>query len=145
MSFTTGRVVLFGDCDAGGAVYTPRISDFVIEAALEFLSFALGAPAARAIMAMGVLPPARALSIEFLHPLTWDERVEIEVAVRAIGQRSFSLAIVARNAAGVDAFRAMLTQACVCSRTRRSVALPSELRTALERTTAAREGHRGVS
>jgi len=40
MSFTTGRVVLFGDCDAGGAVYTPRISDFVIEAALEFLSFA---------------------------------------------------------------------------------------------------------
>jgi hypothetical protein len=68
MSFTTGRVVLFGDCDAGGAVYTPRISDFVIEAALEFLSFALGAPAARAIMAMGVLPPARVLSIEFLHP-----------------------------------------------------------------------------
>jgi acyl-CoA thioesterase FadM len=132
MSFTTGRVVLFGDCDAGGAVYTPRISDFVIEAALEFLSFALGAPAARAIMAMGVLPPARVLSIEFLHPMTWDERIEIEVTVLAIGRRSFSLAIVARNAAGADAFRAMLTQVCICSRTRRPVALPGELRMALE-------------
>jgi acyl-CoA thioesterase FadM len=136
MAFRTARVVLFGDCDAGGAVYTPRISDFVVEAALEFLSFALGAPAARTIMAMGVLPPARALTIEFLHPMTWDERIELEVAVHRIGQRSFSLEIVARNAAGADAFRAMLTQACVCSRTRRSVALPSELRTALERAAA---------
>jgi acyl-CoA thioesterase FadM len=133
MSFTTGRVVLFGDCDAGGAVYTPRISDFVIEAALEFLSFALGTPAARAIMAMGVLPPARALSLEFLHPMTWDERIEMEVAISAIGQRSFSLQIVARNAAGMDTVRARLTQVCVCSRTRRPVDLPSPLRTALER------------
>jgi len=145
MSFRTGRVVLFGDCDAGGAVYTPRVSDFVVEAALEFLSFALGAPAARTIMAMGVLPPARALTIEFLHPLTWDEQIELEVAVHAIGQRSFSLEIVARNTAGADAFRAMLTQVSVCSRTRRSVALPGELRMALERTTALREDRRAES
>lgn len=136
MSFKTGRVVLFGDCDAGGAVYTPRISDFIVEAALEFLSFALGAPAARAILAMGVLPPARALAIEFLHPMTWDERIEIEVSTRSIGQHSFSLSIVARNAAGVDAFRATLTQVCVSPTTKRPVVLPSELRTALARTRA---------
>lgn len=138
MSFKTGRVVLFGDCDAGGAVYTPRISDFIVEAALEFLSFALDAPAARTIMAMGVLPPARALAIEFLHPMTWDERIEIEVSTGNIGEHSFSLSIVARNAAGADAFRATLTQVCVSPQTKRPVALPSDLRLALERTRAQR-------
>lgn len=81
MSFRTSRVILFGDCDPGGIVYTPRIAHFVVEASLDFLSHALGGPAARRLFGMGVLPPARALSTEFLHPMTWDEVIDIEVLV----------------------------------------------------------------
>src|SRR5262249_4643830 len=33
--FRTERSVLFGDCDPGGIVYSPRVADFVVEAALE--------------------------------------------------------------------------------------------------------------
>lgn len=136
MPFKTSRTILFGDCDPGGIVYTPRIGHFVIEAGLEFLSHALGGPAARRIFAMGVLPPARALSIEFLHPMAWDEQIDIEVAVKEIRTHSFSMRIDARNAEGTPTFSASVTQVCVSPESRRPVALPDELRAALERVQA---------
>ena len=76
MPFRTSRIILFGDCDPGGVIYSPRVAHFLVEAGLEFLSHALGGPAARRLFSMNILPPARALSIEFLHPMVWDEPVE---------------------------------------------------------------------
>lgn len=132
MPFKTVRVVLFGDCDPAGFIYTPRVAHFVVEAGLEFLSHALGAPAARRMFALGILPPARSLSIEFLHPMAWDERIEIAVSVREIREHSFSLAFVASNDAGAETFRATIAQVCVSPESRRPVPLPIELRSALE-------------
>ena len=77
MPFTTTRTILFGDCDPAGIVYTPRIAYFVIEAIHEFLSDRLGGEGLRKVFAMGILPPARALSIEFLSSMTWDEVISI--------------------------------------------------------------------
>lgn len=134
MPFRTSRVILFGDCDPGGIVYTPRIAHFVVEANLEFLSHALGGPATRRLIAMGVLPPARALSIEFLHPMTWDEVIDIDVVVERVGEQSFTLAVSAFNSEGTTTFRAAITHVTVSPQTRRPVPLPPELRTALETT-----------
>ncbi|MCF7221402.1 acyl-CoA thioesterase [Marilutibacter chinensis] len=133
MPLKISRTILFGDCDPGGVVYTPRIGHFVVEAGLDFLSYVLEGPAARRIFAMGVLPPARALSIEFLHPMSWDERIDIEVSVEEIRTHAFSLRVVACNAGGTATFHASLTQVCVSPETRRPVPLPGELRAALER------------
>ena len=133
MPFKTSRVILFGDCDPAGVIYTPRVAHFVVEAALEFLSCALEAPAARRLFAMGILPPARALSIEFLHPMVWDERIDIEVAVKEIRDHSFSLILAACNTDSEITFRATITQVCVSPETKHSVLLPDALRTALER------------
>ncbi|QWF17021.1 acyl-CoA thioesterase [Lysobacter capsici] len=133
MPFRTRRVIQFGDCDPGGVVYTPRIAHFVVEANLEFLSDALGGPATRRLIALGVLPPARALSIEFLYPMTWDEAIDMEVVVDRMGEHSFTLAVGAFNAEGTRTFRATITHVTVSPETRRPVALPLELRTALER------------
>ncbi|WP_198338927.1 acyl-CoA thioesterase [Lysobacter capsici] len=134
MPFQTSRVILFGDCDPGGVVYTPRIAHFVVEACLDFLSHALGGPAARRLFALGILPPARALSIEFLHPMVWDEVIAIEVVVERLGEHSFTLAVDAANAEGTRTFRASITQVTISPETRRPVPLPLELRTALEST-----------
>jgi YbgC/YbaW family acyl-CoA thioester hydrolase len=133
MPFKTSRVILFGDCDPAGVIYTPRIAHFVVEAALEFLSHALEAPAARRLFAMGILPPARALSMEFLHPMVWDQRIDIEVSVKEIRDHSFSLFLEASNADAEVTFRATITQVCVSPETKRPVLLPDALRTALER------------
>lgn len=137
MPFRTRRVILFGDCDPGGVVYTPRIAHFVVEAGLDFLSHALGGPAARRLFAMGILPPARALSIEFLHPMAWDDAIDIEVSVDKIGEHSFALLVRAFNAAGDNTFRARITQVTISPETRRPVPLPAELKAALD---GARDG-----
>lgn len=137
MPYRTRRVILFGDCDPGGVVYTPRIAHFVVEAGLDFLSHALGGPAARRLFAMGILPPARALSIEFLHPMAWDDAIDIEVSVDKIGEHSFALLVCAFNAAGDNTFRATITQVTISPETRRPVPLPAELKAALD---GARDG-----
>lgn len=133
MTFKTSRTVLFGDCDPAGFVYTPRVAYFVVEAALKFLSEALGGSAARQLLAMGVLPPARSLSIDFLQPMVWDDQIEVEVAVNEVRAHSFSMLLTARNANCDITFRATLAQVCVSLQTRRPVPLPARLRDGLVR------------
>ena len=134
MPFRISRVILFGDCDPGGVVYSPRVAHFVVEAGLAFLSYALAGPAARRLFSMNILPPARALSIEFLHPMVWDESIEIEVSAERVGEHSFTLLLTASNAEGSKTFRASITQVTISPETKRPVPLPFELRAALERT-----------
>jgi acyl-CoA thioesterase FadM len=75
--------------------------------------------------------------MEFLHPMTWDEVIDIEVFVDKIGEHSFTLQVIASNAEGKSTFSGSITQATISPETRRPVALPLELRAALERTRAA--------
>jgi acyl-CoA thioesterase FadM len=131
MPFTTTRTILFGDCDPAGIVYTPRIAYFVIEAIHEFLSDRLGGEGLRKVFAMGILPPARALSIEFLSPMTWDEVISIEVRSEAPGTTSFGFAVESRQASGEVTFRASMTQVCICPESKQPTALPEALRQAL--------------
>lgn len=131
--FQTKRVVLFGDCDPAGAVYTPRIAHYVIEAGLEFLAHALGTPAERSLIAQGILPPARALNLEFLAPMVWDDEVTVSVSVPKMGQHSFTLQFSGRNQHDIETFCGTVTHVCISSETRRPVALPPELRACLAR------------
>jgi YbgC/YbaW family acyl-CoA thioester hydrolase len=126
--FMTRRRVLFGECDPGGVVYTPRFADYVAEAILAFLTDRLGAPAERRLAELGVLSPGRALSIEFLRPLTWDDEVVLRVAVVRMSTRSITYAVEALTLDGEVAFRSRLTQVCVSAETKRPVGIPEALR-----------------
>jgi len=127
MAFATKRTVLFGDCDPAGVIYTPRISYFVVEAVHEFLTVALGGPAVRELFSMGILPPARAMSIEFLAPFTWDDELTITVVPTEVGNTSFGFTIAARKGASDEVFRAAFTQVCVSPETKRRVPVPDRL------------------
>jgi len=129
-SFVVRRRILFGDCDPGGIVYTPRFAHFAVEAGLAFVSARLGAPAERRMRELGVLPPARAFSLEFLRMLSWDDEIDIEVAVAELGTTSYTLAIEGRHR-GETAFLARITQVCVSPETRRPAPIPEPLRAAL--------------
>lgn len=63
--FTSRRTVLFGDCDPGGAIYTPRACHLVVESILEFQSWLLGGSAARAIFEMGACRRRRPSVLSF--------------------------------------------------------------------------------
>ncbi|MDH0144667.1 acyl-CoA thioesterase [Aquipseudomonas alcaligenes] len=132
MPFITTRTILFGDCDPAGIVYTPRIAYFVIEAIHEFLSDRLDGEGLRKVFAMGILPPARALSIEFLSPMTWDEVISIEVGSEAPGTTSFGFVVEGRQTSGEVTFRASMTQVCICPESKQPTALPDALRQALQ-------------
>ncbi|MFK0090759.1 acyl-CoA thioesterase [Pseudomonas sp. NPDC090755] len=126
------RKVLFGDCDPEGVVYTPRFSYFVLEAVQEALGVWLEGPGLRTLMGFKILPPARAFSLEFLHPVTWDDVLTLKVSVSNVGEHSFSFSVEGRIASGVLAFVASLTQVCVSPDTREVVAVPQQLRARLQ-------------
>jgi YbgC/YbaW family acyl-CoA thioester hydrolase len=131
MTFITQRTVLFGDCDPAGIVYTPRIAYFVIEAVNNFLTHILGEPAIRALFTMAILPPARALSIEFLTPMAWDDIIDIDVKCEELKTTSFTFLVVGRNGTGEATFRSTLTQVCISPENKRPIAIPEPLRQAL--------------
>lgn len=133
-NFVVRRRVRFGDCDPGGVLYTPRIGYFVVEAVLDFLTDRLAGPAERRILDLGILPPARALSIEFLKPMAWDDELEIHVGVKELRTHAISFSVIG-YLAGEKAFLAELTQVCVSPQTRQPVAIPAALRQALSENT----------
>lgn len=131
MPFTTTRTVLFGDCDPAGVIYTPRVAHYVTEAVHDFTAHLLGGPAVRRLFAMGILPPARALAIEYLAPLVWDDVIVIEVSCEEAKTTSFTFLLVGRKASGQIMFRSTFTQVCISPNTNQPTPIPDELRRAL--------------
>lgn len=129
-SFSTQRRIQFGDCDPAGVVYAPRVADYIVEASHEFLGVRLGTPALSYIMSLGVLPPARALSIEFVGLMSWDDLIYLQVSVADLGTTSFTLMVEASKD-GMPVFRGRLSYVCISPEARRPVPIPPQLRAAL--------------
>ena len=125
------RKVLFGDCDPEGIVYTPRFSHFALESTHEALGQWLDGPGIKRLKDMGVLPPVRAFTLEFLHPVTWDDELYIKVSVGAVGVHSFSLIVEGNIMPHTQAFSANITYVCVSPETKRPISVPDDLRAAL--------------
>ncbi|WP_281557062.1 thioesterase family protein [Thalassomonas sp. RHCl1] len=135
-AITIKRKVLFGDCDPGGIVYTPRFADFAIEAvdsALAVLFESKGGISA--LISYGILPPARSLSFEFLHPVTWDDELDIRISVEEIRVHAFCFLIEGYLADDTLAFSARLTQVCVSPETKETIKVPKALKARLAQLT----------
>lgn len=125
------RKVLFGDCDPEGIVYTPRFSYFVIEAVHDALSVWLSGPGLRTLLGFDLLPPARAFSLEFLHPVTWDDELSMTVTVSNVSLHSFTFAVEGNLAPAIKAFTASLAHVCVSPVTKEIIEVPQALRALL--------------
>ncbi|MEM9361748.1 MAG: thioesterase family protein [Bacteroidota bacterium] len=129
--FVIRRKIRFGDCDPGGILYTPRIGYFVVEAILDFISACFGAPAEKAILELGVLPPARSLNVEFLKPMAWDDEIEIRVGLKEIRKSAFVFTV--NGFVKLEhTFSAELTQVCIDAETKQPVKVPDRLGEVLE-------------
>ncbi len=132
MPFVQKRTVLFGECDPAGILYTPCIADYVVEATLAFLTDRLGRPVERYMYGLGYSLPARALHMEFFKSMTWDEVIDIEVGVHEMRTRAVTVAVTGRNASGDKTFQGHLTMVSMSPGKGQAVAMPAELRGALE-------------
>ncbi|GAA5442858.1 1,4-dihydroxy-2-naphthoyl-CoA hydrolase [Microbulbifer sp. NBRC 101763] len=128
---TVKRKVLFGDCDPAGIVYTPRFSDFALEATHEAMSVLFDGPAIRRMKQLGFITPVRAFNLEFLTPVTWDQELKIQVSISDIGNHSFSFQLEAYLESGAPAFTANITYVTLSASDRVKIPLPGHLRDTL--------------
>jgi acyl-CoA thioesterase FadM len=131
--FVQNRRVLFGECDPAGVMYTPRITECIVEGALKFVSDSLGEPFERFVFARNMTLPARNLNVDFLKPVTWDDDLEIRAGLHELRTHSYTTQVVALNQSGIAAFSGLVTQVCVNTETKTIAKLPEELRSALQR------------
>ena len=129
--FIEERKILFGECDPAGILYTPRICEYVVEGALQFLTMILEQPFERYIFGQGLTLPARNLDVDFLKPLTWDDRIRLFATVSEIRTHAYTIEITADNEADQAAFRGRITQVCL-SRSEQALApIPDKLKSSL--------------
>jgi acyl-CoA thioesterase FadM len=124
---TLRRTVKWGDCDPAGVVYTPRFSDYVVEAHLASFEHLFGMPPYEFLQPMNLALPAKAMVLEFKRSLWPNETFDMVVRVANIRTRTYDISVegVARD--GVLAFDATLTLICLNRTLRKSQALPEFL------------------
>lgn len=128
--FKIRRRVRFGDCDPGGVLYTPNISFYIVESIRTFMDELLDAPMEKSILDMGILPPAKAFSVEFISFLKWDDEIDINVSIKQVGNSSFTF-LINGFCEGSLTFSAELTQVCMHPETKRPAPIPERLRNKL--------------
>ena len=131
--FIEERKILFGECDPAGFLYTPRICEYVVESALLFLTTILEEPFERYIFGQSMSLPARNLDVDFLRPLTWDDRIRLYASVSDVRKHAYTIQISATNEHDERAFRGHITQVCVSIDRKSITEIPTKLRAALER------------
>ncbi|MFK7888502.1 MAG: acyl-CoA thioesterase [Gammaproteobacteria bacterium] len=131
--FVEKRTILFGECDPAGILYTPRICEYIVESALLYISKSLGEPFERYMFARDMTLPARNFTVDFLQPLTWDDKIDIYAGLAEMRTHAYTIQVTALNDAGETAFSGRVTQVCVNSLTKKIAKMPDALRTALER------------
>jgi 4-hydroxybenzoyl-CoA thioesterase len=125
------RRVRWGECDPAGVVYTPRFSEYVVEAFHDFLEQVLGGPLEEKLVEYDMRTPARSLNLEFKRSLYPDQYVDLEVRVGLIEMRSFTIVVNAVDREGQEMFIASLRLTCVFHAVRKSRDIPESLRSKL--------------
>jgi len=128
--FTTSILVRFGDLDAAGIAYYPNLANFLQESFEDFFAGHVGRPYPE-VFREGLGLPTVKLEMEFLSPIRYGDRVDIEVTVEAVGRSS----LVVRYAAAVKGkpvFRASNVVVVVDMKTFRPTPIPPWLRDRLE-------------
>ncbi|ASP37816.1 thioesterase [Bacterioplanes sanyensis] len=121
------RTILFGECDPAGIVYTPRFTDFALEATHQTLSERLGKPCIRTLNEAGLATPVRHTEIDYLHPLRYDQRLQQSVVIREIGKHSYTFGVVG-YVGEKNIYRATISYVTLSSQTLQKVPVPAWLR-----------------
>ena len=127
---TVRRHVRWTECDPAGVIFTGRLSDYVLSAAMVFRRFILDWRGPEMERAGGFLTPAKAMSLVFESALWPDDLVDIAVYVGAVRNRTIDLLLRATRADnGELVFRARLTSICMqSSGPRTAIAWPDDYR-----------------
>jgi acyl-CoA thioesterase FadM len=119
--------VQWRDCDPAGIVYTPRFSDYIVEAYLEYFEYLFGQTTRGFLTPRALALPAKAISIEFRESLRPDQYFNIRVHVGGIRIRTFDLSVVAVTDDDTVSFVGTISLICLNHKTGKSQPLPDFL------------------
>ena len=129
----------FGDCDPAGIVYFPRFFDFFHRAMESWFGEALGIPYERVVVGQKVGFPAVHTEADFRAPCRFGERIIVELRLARLGRTSLTLNYEVLGEVKRDPRLSGQTVCAVMdldpssSTFMRAIALPDELRRAMER------------
>jgi 1,4-dihydroxy-2-naphthoyl-CoA hydrolase len=130
VAFACTVTVRLYDTDAAGFLFFGSQFRFAHEALEEFLDH-LGLPIARIIRGGRTLFPVVHAEADYRAPLAAGDRLSVQVAVRAIGERSFTVGYRLLLADGREAGSVVTVHSALDRATGSSRPLPESLRTAL--------------
>jgi 4-hydroxybenzoyl-CoA thioesterase len=124
--FKTSILVRFGDLDAAGIAYYPNLVNFLHEAFEDFFVGHVGRPYPE-VFRDGIGFPTVKVEMEFLSPVHYGDKVDIDVTVEHVGRTSVQIRYEA-SVAGWPVFKARTVAVVVDLRTFRPIPLPPSLR-----------------
>jgi YbgC/YbaW family acyl-CoA thioester hydrolase len=125
------RTVKWGECDPAGIVYTPRFSDYVVEAHLASFEQMFGRSPYDLLRAQGLALPAKALTVEFKKSLRPNQSFVMKARIAEIRTRTFDVGVDAFTDDGSATFSGTLTLICLNLNSGKSQPLPEFLLTRL--------------
>lgn len=129
--FAEGRVVRFQEVDAAGIVFFPRVLEYMSDAYVSFLA-ARGIHLPKVIEAADYRAPLIHAEADYRAPMAFGDPITVEVVAVIVGRTSYHLGYRIRHADGRIAAVGQTSHVCVGIPTFRPVAIPEELRAALE-------------
>ena len=129
MSFCHSRTVRFGDIDAAGIVYYPRLLHYCHIAFEEFFGEVSAQPYSQWIEGEQLGFPTRKLHCEFLHPVTYGSTIDVEVRIAAIGDSSVDFRFCGAVRGEEPSFEVKALKVCIDLDSRRPMPIPPELKT----------------
>ena len=130
-AFLTTQKVRFGDVDAAGIAYFPRIHEYLHDAFEELWERHVGIRYADLILGRRIGFPAVKSDVDFLRPLRFGDRPEVRITVFRLGRSSLGVRYLITLADKVCVDAKMVT-ACVDIDSMRSIPIPDEFRPRLE-------------
>jgi 4-hydroxybenzoyl-CoA thioesterase len=124
--FKTSLLVRFGDLDAAGIAYYPNLVDFLHQSFEDFFAGHVGRPYPE-VYREGIGFPTVKLEVEFLAPVRYGDRVEIEVGVERVGRSSVHMTYLG-SVNDYPVFRARNVAVTVDMRSWTPMPLPAWLR-----------------
>jgi 4-hydroxybenzoyl-CoA thioesterase len=134
--FRRDKLIRFHHCDPAGIVFYPQYFVLFHELMEDWFGEGLGIDYAEFIRGRGVGLPMVKLECEFLSPNPMGHLLALELTVKRIGNSSITLG-VRGSAEGKECVRATLLVVHTSIKEMKSVPIPDDLRTAMERFQAA--------
>jgi 4-hydroxybenzoyl-CoA thioesterase len=141
VAFTSVQKIRFDDVDGAGIVYYPQFFHLCHAAFEDFFDDSAPVSYPEMIRDRRVGFPTVAIESSFLAPLAYGDTAIVELSVLAVGRASLKMGYaIRRKRDGVVSFTAEITTVYIDLDAQKSLPIPDDLRTILERSLPAPAG-----